>query len=119
MTLEVKILDGEYWWGVSSAESKHQPFDKSSEYFYDMYKGYNQTMPLLLSNLGRYIWCDKPMMVRFSGGVIYLDAKTEIFFQNRQSERTVEVATHTVFLYIRFYFQKRHFHGIAETFVRF
>ena len=81
MTIEVKILDGEYWWGVSSAESKHQPFDKSSEYFYDMYKGYNQTMPLLLSNLGRYIWCDKPMKVRFSGGVIYLDAKTEIFLK--------------------------------------
>ena len=81
MTLEVKILNDEYWWGVSSAESRHQPFCAESEYFYDMYMGYNQTMPLLLSIAGRYIWCEKPMRVRFSGGVIYLEAEAEILLK--------------------------------------
>ncbi len=90
MTLETKIENGEYWWGVSSAEAKHQPFTKDSEYFYDMYRGYNQTMPLLLSNTGRYIWCEKPMRVRFSDGNIFAEAECEIIL--KQAGNTLKTA---------------------------
>ena len=83
--MEVVISEGEYWWGGSSAEAEHQPFSAESEYFYDMYMGYNQTMPLLLSNAGRYIWCEKPMAVKISGGVIQLEAESEIFLKKAGS----------------------------------
>ena len=78
MTLLVKMLDGEYWWGGSVSTAEVNPFDKNSVFDYDMERGNNQTMPFFLSNLGRYIWCEKPMKVHIEGGEISLSANDEI-----------------------------------------
>lgn len=78
MNLTVKIRDGEYWWGGSSAHAQYEPFTADSQYDLDMYEGYNQIMPLFLSNMGRYIWCEKPMKVHISSGEIRLCAQSEI-----------------------------------------
>ena len=78
MNLITEFLPNEYWWGGSSSEAAHQPFSAESEYFYDMSFGHNQTMPLLLSNRGRYVWCDSPMKISFSKGKLFAEAKSEI-----------------------------------------
>lgn len=78
MNLKVTMLDGELWYGGSVAESLHNPFTKDSLYDYDMSLGDNQTMPLFISNLGRYIWCEKPMIVHMENGEISLVADDEI-----------------------------------------
>lgn len=82
MNLKVKMLDGECWWGGSVAESSHNPFTKDSIYDYDMYKGSNQTMPLFISNKGRYIWCERPMLVHIENGELDLSATEKIILCN-------------------------------------
>ena len=78
MNLTVKIQDNEYWWGGSVAHSHLEPFTAASDYKLDMYSGTNQTMPLFLSNRGRYIWCEKPMQVHIVNGEINLSAESGI-----------------------------------------
>ena len=58
MNLKVKMYKGELWYGGSVAEAAHDPFDEGSLYDYDMQYGSNQTMPLFVSTMGRYIWCE-------------------------------------------------------------
>jgi len=81
MEITVKMLEGEYWWGVSSSQGEAQPFSAETKFEYDMERGYNQTMPLLLSGLGRYIWCESPMKVRMENGEITLSARSEIVLE--------------------------------------
>ncbi len=82
MNLKVKMLDGECWYGGSVAESLNDPFDKDSIYDYDMHHGDNQTMPLFISNMGRYIWCEAPMLVHIENGEFDLSARSEILLVN-------------------------------------
>ena len=74
MILTVEILDGEYWYGGSSDSSGCQPFGKHTEYSID-YRNTagNQTMPLLLSTKGRYIWSEHAFLMKISSGKIELD----------------------------------------------
>jgi len=79
MELRVKLLDNEYWWGGSVANADPMPLSKNSpDYELDMYYGYNQTMPLYISSLGRYIWSEKPLNVKFSQGEFSLSSEAEI-----------------------------------------
>ena len=78
MNLTVKMLDKELWYGGSVADAMKGPFDSSSIYELDMEKGLNQTMPFFLSTMGRYIWCEYPMVVRIENGEFNLSAEGEI-----------------------------------------
>lgn len=78
MILTVKMLEDEYWWGGSAAHGECQPFSIHSEYKIDMNYGSNQTMPMFISNKGRYIWCESPMLVHISNGEIELSGDGEI-----------------------------------------
>ncbi len=81
MELKVKILENEYWWGGSSEKAMELPITDKSEFFLDMYNGHNQTMPLFVSSKGRYIWSDKPMQVKVSGGEFSLESETDIILK--------------------------------------
>ena len=79
MKLTVKMLENEYWWGGSSALADPMPLSTATEsYELDMYRGYNQTMPMYISSKGRYIWSEKPMRVSVSGGEFRLESEDEI-----------------------------------------
>ena len=78
MNLKVKMYKGELWYGGSVAEAAHNPFDESSLYDYDMEYGLNQTIPLFVSTMGRYIWCEAPMRVHIENGEFDLTASEEI-----------------------------------------
>ena len=82
MNLTVKMLEKEYWWGCSTAAADACPFTKASVFEYDMRLGYNQTMPLFLSNLGRYIFSTAPMRVRIESGVFSLSSDGEITLEH-------------------------------------
>ena len=71
-TLELKILDGEYWWAGLSSRGYEMPYDASTKVSHDLWgdnKG-NQAQPLLLSNKGRYVWSEQPIRYEFNKGVI-------------------------------------------------
>ncbi len=80
MKITVKMLDNEYWWGIASARGEEQPFSAQSKFEFNMNceDGDNQTMPLFLSNQGRYIWCEGPMDIKIENGEINLSAQSEI-----------------------------------------
>ncbi len=81
MEIKVKILENEFWWGGSSANSMELPITEKSGYFLNMYDGHNQTMPLFVSSKGRYIWSDKPMQVKVEGGEFLLESETDIILK--------------------------------------
>ena len=78
MKKTVVIKEKEYWWGGSAGRGFEQPYDKKSLVEYDMEDGSNQTMPLFVSNYGRYIWSDSPMKVTIKDGKINIESDTEI-----------------------------------------
>lgn len=78
MELKVDILENEYWWGGATEKSTEFPITANSTYFFDMYRGQNQTMPLYLSSHGRYIWSEKPICVTVKDGAFYVESEAEI-----------------------------------------
>ena len=81
MTLTVKMLKEECWWGGSTAEAHHFPLTEKSVYSYDMRKGLNQTMPLFISNKGRYIFSTAPLTLTVRGGEFTLTSDGKIYFE--------------------------------------
>ena len=58
---KVAMLPGERWWDCVTDLGVRMPFDASTELSFDLARQNfnNQTTPLLVSDKGRYIWCDK------------------------------------------------------------
>ena len=71
----IEFLPGEKWYGAAVNESQHMPF--SNGYKLNLVgdvRG-NQAAPLLLSNKGRYIWCDEPFAFSITENNIILEIK--------------------------------------------
>lgn len=74
-----KMLDNEHWWGGTADHGTRMPFDNKSEYMMDFrLRAPNQTMPLFVSDKGRYIWSDKPFKVEISDGEFILESQYDI-----------------------------------------
>ena len=71
-TFEVKMLEGEKWWGSVTDMGNIMPFDsETSVCFNHQTQNFNnQTTPMLVSNKGRYIWSDSPLSVEIKDGSI-------------------------------------------------
>ncbi|MBF0196492.1 MAG: glycoside hydrolase [Planctomycetes bacterium] len=65
--LELQLDSDEFWWGGLSVDGHHMPFTGDKPFSRNLYaKNYgNQAQPLLISNKGRYVWCDQPMEYSF------------------------------------------------------
>ncbi len=91
MKIEVKMLDGECWWGGSALNyCTKMPIDKNSEYSLNMYRAANQIMPLYISDKGRYIWGEKPYSVSAKNGLIRAEGDCEILLD--ESGKTLKDA---------------------------
>ena len=68
------MLPGENWWGGASFDGVKMPFNEATHYErkLDPNGTMNQAAPLLLSDLGRYIWCDAGFDISVDDGVITL-----------------------------------------------
>ena len=71
---EYQMLPGEKWWGFVTALGPQMPFDAQTDISFDLAKQNfnNQTTPLLVSNKGRYIWCDASFECSIKDGAITL-----------------------------------------------
>lgn len=71
------IAEDEYWWGLATDLGRLMPFDTDSDISIDHRKQNlnNQTTPLLLSNRGRYIWGEGPMVCTIKGGDITISSR--------------------------------------------
>lgn len=68
----VKFLPGEYWWGGVINEGVNMPYG-DAPYARDLRAtDDNQAAPLLLSNLGRYIWSEDPFAFRVEDGTLII-----------------------------------------------
>lgn len=72
---ETKIpsLQNEKWWGAFVAKGSVMPW-KDTPTLLDLHNQNfnNQTVPLFLSDKGRYIWCEKPFQFTVKDGDIYI-----------------------------------------------
>ena len=79
MKYTFQILKGEHWWGGTADHGVRMPFDEKSEYSFDFrLRAPNQTMPLYLSDMGRYIWSEKPFKVDIVNGEITMESDYDI-----------------------------------------
>jgi len=77
---EIQILPGEKWWGGLTGVGSMMPFQDITETFNLRTRNFNnQTTPLLVSNKGRYIWCDSSFSFRFEEGTLVIEPhRTEV-----------------------------------------
>jgi len=75
---EIAFQPGEHWWAGVIAEAHRMPFTAESRFEFDFFADTagNQGEPLLISDQGRYIWCDEPFRFLFDRGVIRLRAES-------------------------------------------
>ncbi|WNS43927.1 glycoside hydrolase family 31 protein [Paenibacillus sp. MMS20-IR301] len=64
---------GEFWWGGVINEGYMMPFGGRPHERDLRQTDDNQASPLLLSNLGRYIWCDGPFAFSFDDSSLTID----------------------------------------------
>lgn len=77
MHLTIKMLEGEVWYGPSSMHGSRMPHDKNSEYHVNIETTStgNQDNPLLISNLGRFIYAPLGFTLDIKDGVIEADSR--------------------------------------------
>ncbi len=73
--MDIKILDGEYWWTGCVNSAHFTPYTVESDHEFSMYGGNeaDQYAPVMVSSKGRYFWSDKPFTGKVKNGVISLD----------------------------------------------
>lgn len=75
MALDVPHLPGECWWGAAPGLGMSMPLTQSSTLHMDqrIHNFNNQTSPLLVSNRGRYIWCENPLKLTLDSAGWHID----------------------------------------------
>lgn len=68
----IPYLENEKWWGAATDLGPFMPFAPGTDAVIDLSRDNfnNQTSPLLLSNRGRYIWADEPMVISFDSTAV-------------------------------------------------
>lgn len=74
--VEVAFLEGEKWWAGIISDSHLMPLG-GEHYEFDFYANVagNQAQPLILSNKGRFIWCEEPFRFEIEDGAIHAWSK--------------------------------------------
>jgi alpha-glucosidase len=77
-SVSVPMLPGEHWWAGVISHSHQMPFTAESSYRFDFDgdTAGNQGQPLLLSDKGRFLWCDEPFAFQIAEGRINAQSKT-------------------------------------------
>jgi len=78
--VEIALLEGEHWWGGQDADGRFMPFDAKADYSADLrvFHAGNQAAPLLLSDKGRFVWCEEPFAFAFKDGRLSVEAAAKI-----------------------------------------
>lgn len=68
---QLLLTESEKWWGGAVVDGRNAPY-QGDGFIYDQRgdcRG-NQSQPFFLSNKGRYIWSEKPLIIKMSDGKI-------------------------------------------------
>ncbi|MCB9069429.1 MAG: alpha-galactosidase [Calditrichae bacterium] len=82
--ISIELSADEYWWGGVVVDGSAMPFGKNP-YAHDLLgnnKG-NQSQPLLISNQGRYVWCEDPFRFEFSGNQLTASSQFSQIFSGK------------------------------------
>ena len=73
---ELALEKNEKWWGGFTTDGKLMPFgaEEISRDLYGNNRG-NQAQPLLISNMGRFVWSEEPYKYTFKQGKLLLESK--------------------------------------------
>jgi alpha-glucosidase (family GH31 glycosyl hydrolase) len=90
---QLEILSGEKWWAGVISDSHLFPLSGNTNYQFDFYGNTagNQGQPLLISNMGRYIWNEQPFQFRVSGDKIEFSSKLAEFSFGQSGNTLKEV----------------------------
>jgi len=94
-TMTIAIEDGESWWGGAVVDGQHMPFGGEQierDFRADTYG--NQVQPLLISNRGRFVWCEEPIAFSIEGGVITVSSPTGDIESGRSGTTLRDVYRH-------------------------
>lgn len=75
---ELVIKENEYWWGGNVEDGKHMPYENSFSRNLDGDLLYNQGVPFLISNKGRYIWSEKPFAFSFDKDRLVVEGTSDV-----------------------------------------
>jgi alpha-glucosidase len=77
-TAGLTMLRGERWWAGVISQSHLMPFTAESTYQFDFNGNTagNQGQPLLISDKGRFLWCDEPFAFQIAKGQIRAQSRT-------------------------------------------
>ena len=75
-TKTVDMMPSEHWWGVMNYYGTQMPFDAATDLEMDVRKSNmsNQAASFLVSDKGRFLWCDEQTKVTIRGGKITMEA---------------------------------------------
>lgn len=73
---------GEFWWGGVINEGHLMPFGDRPHTRDLRLTDDNQASPLLISNLGRYIWCEEPFAFSFKESSLTIDHKQKLCLED-------------------------------------
>ncbi|TFH20684.1 MAG: glycoside hydrolase, partial [Bacteroidia bacterium] len=92
----VEILEGETWWPGVIAHAHLFPLTRKSSYSFDFFgdNAGNQGQPLLISNLGRYIWNEEPFAFTVDQGTITCRCDLADFQTGKSGNTLKEVYLH-------------------------
>ncbi len=91
--MKVKILKDEHFWGGATVHAAQQPFDEHTEYECDLLTACgNQSAPLLVSDKGRYIWCENAFKFKIGGGVIDIADDSAVLVEAGETLRDAYLA---------------------------
>lgn len=83
-TLNIKLLNHEFWWGGLVHEGWKMPFNEEMDYSINLYKhtSPNQTASILLSNKGRFLYSKESFSFAFGKGFLNVNSENEIHFSS-------------------------------------
>ncbi len=77
--MKIKFLENEHFFGGAAVTAANQPFSCESEFECDLLLADgNQSAPLLVSDKGRYVWCERAFKFKVSGGTLEVFDDTAI-----------------------------------------
>ena len=85
---ETTLLPGELWWGGLSRDGSRMPYTSQTSLTRDLWANNdeNQSQPLLISNRGRYVWCEEPIKYSFQKGTLTVTSRTGVIQNGKAGE---------------------------------
>lgn len=70
--VERELAEDENWWGLGGAWGRQMPFNAKSGFAVDTRRtnAGHPVAPLLVSDRGRFLWCDDPLALEVTNGVL-------------------------------------------------